>query len=157
MRSRSKTPPMPTRVTASGRFSGRETAAECSQPDRTSAIVRVTFCGTRGSAPASGPEFLRYGGNTSCVVLAQGGEVPSLILDAGSGLRRLSELLGDQLFSAGCCSATSTSTTSRAWASSPPLSTAGWRSSCQPKATQKLPEPHIRPALLSSDSQPVPG
>jgi phosphoribosyl 1,2-cyclic phosphodiesterase len=64
--------------------------------------VRVTFCGTRGSTPAPGPDFYRYGGHTSCVALAHdvegAGSPPRLILDAGTGLRRLPELLGDRPF-----------------------------------------------------------
>jgi ribonuclease BN (tRNA processing enzyme) len=46
----------------------------------------------------SGPEFLRYGGHTSCVALARDGEPPSLILDAGTGLRRYGALFPDQPF-----------------------------------------------------------
>ena len=61
--------------------------------------MRVTFCGTRGSTPASGPEFVRYGGHTSCVALAHDGQPPSLVLDAGSGLRRVATLLDGQAFS----------------------------------------------------------
>jgi phosphoribosyl 1,2-cyclic phosphodiesterase len=61
--------------------------------------VRVTFCGTRGSTPAPGPEFVRYGGNTSCVAVShEDGAGPSLLLDAGTGLRRVQELLGDRAF-----------------------------------------------------------
>jgi phosphoribosyl 1,2-cyclic phosphodiesterase len=61
--------------------------------------VRVTFCGTRGSTPAPGPEFVRYGGNTSCVAFAHDdGAGPPLLLDAGTGLSRLHELLGDRAF-----------------------------------------------------------
>jgi phosphoribosyl 1,2-cyclic phosphodiesterase len=61
--------------------------------------VRVTFCGTRGSTPAPGPEFIRYGGNTSCVAVShEDGAGPSLLLDAGTGLRRVQELLGDRAF-----------------------------------------------------------
>jgi phosphoribosyl 1,2-cyclic phosphodiesterase len=55
--------------------------------------VQVTFCGVRGSTPAPGPDFVRYGGNTSCVALARDGEPPSLLLDGGTGLRRLAKLL----------------------------------------------------------------
>lgn len=61
--------------------------------------MRVTFCGTRGSTPASGPEFVRYGGHTSCVALAHDDQPPSLVLDAGSGLRRVATLLDGQAFS----------------------------------------------------------
>jgi phosphoribosyl 1,2-cyclic phosphodiesterase len=45
------------------------------------------FWGVRGSIPSPGPETVRYGGNTSCVELRLGDEL--LILDAGSGIRRL--------------------------------------------------------------------
>ena len=50
--------------------------------------MRVTLYGTRGSIPAPGPETMRYGGNTPAVqVCAENGAV--LVLDAGSGIRRL--------------------------------------------------------------------
>ncbi|HUC04521.1 MAG TPA: MBL fold metallo-hydrolase [Acidimicrobiales bacterium] len=57
--------------------------------------MRVTFCGVRGSTPAPGPDFIRFGGNTSCVALSRDGDGPSLLLDGGTGLRRLSQILGD--------------------------------------------------------------
>jgi len=60
--------------------------------------VRVTICGARGSTPAPGPDFVRYGGHTSCVALAHDGERPSLVLDAGTGIRRLTPLLGGEPF-----------------------------------------------------------
>jgi phosphoribosyl 1,2-cyclic phosphodiesterase len=60
--------------------------------------VRVTFLGVRGSTPAPGEEFLRYGGHTSCVTVAHDGEVPSLLLDAGTGIRRASSLMGGEPF-----------------------------------------------------------
>jgi phosphoribosyl 1,2-cyclic phosphodiesterase len=50
--------------------------------------MRLTVWGTRGSIPAPGPETVRYGGNTSCVEVRDArGTV--LVLDAGSGIRRL--------------------------------------------------------------------
>lgn len=55
--------------------------------------MRLWVCGVRGSTPAPGPEFVRYGGHTSCVAVAASGEKPSLLLDAGTGIRRLSALL----------------------------------------------------------------
>jgi len=55
--------------------------------------VRVHLCGVRGSTPAPGPDFLRYGGHTSCVAVAHDGGPPGLILDAGTGLRQVSALL----------------------------------------------------------------
>jgi phosphoribosyl 1,2-cyclic phosphodiesterase len=62
--------------------------------------VHVTFCGTRGSTPAPGYAFVRYGGHTSCVALAHddAGANPTLLLDAGTGLRRVGELLGTRPF-----------------------------------------------------------
>ena len=60
--------------------------------------MRVFICGVRGSTPSPGPEFVRYGGNTSCVVLAHDGQAPSLVLDAGTGLQRLTALLQNQPF-----------------------------------------------------------
>jgi len=54
--------------------------------------VNVTFWGTRGSIASAGPETVRYGGNTSCVqVSGRGGTC--IVLDAGSGMRRLGAAL----------------------------------------------------------------
>jgi phosphoribosyl 1,2-cyclic phosphodiesterase len=61
--------------------------------------MRVTICGARGSTPAPGPATVRYGGHTSCVALAHDGDRPSLVLDAGTGIRTLTALLDDQAFS----------------------------------------------------------
>jgi len=60
--------------------------------------VKVHVLGVRGSTPAPGHAFARYGGNTSCVALARDGEPPSLLLDAGTGLRGLGALLGEAPF-----------------------------------------------------------
>jgi phosphoribosyl 1,2-cyclic phosphodiesterase len=60
--------------------------------------VRIHLCGVRGSTPAPGAEFVRYGGHTSCVAIAPDGDVPRLILDAGTGLRRVTGLLGGAPF-----------------------------------------------------------
>jgi phosphoribosyl 1,2-cyclic phosphodiesterase len=61
--------------------------------------MKVLFCGVRGSTPAPGANFIRYGGNTSCVALAHdGAAAPSLVLDAGTGLSTLSRALGNQPF-----------------------------------------------------------
>jgi phosphoribosyl 1,2-cyclic phosphodiesterase len=61
--------------------------------------MRLVLLGVRGSTPAPGPEFVRYGGHTSCVAVALDGQMPSLIMDAGTGLRGLSVLLGGRPFS----------------------------------------------------------
>jgi len=50
--------------------------------------VKITLWGTRGSLAAPGPETVRYGGNTACVEV-RGGDDSLLILDAGTGIRRL--------------------------------------------------------------------
>ncbi|HET7722344.1 MAG TPA: MBL fold metallo-hydrolase [Acidimicrobiales bacterium] len=60
--------------------------------------MRVTFCGVRGSTCAPGMDFVRYGGHTSCVALAHDGSVPTLVLDAGTGLRNLTPHLEGQPF-----------------------------------------------------------
>lgn len=61
--------------------------------------MRVYFCGTRGSTPAPGSDFVRYGGHTSCVALSHDGDSgPTVLLDAGTGLRRLPELLDERPF-----------------------------------------------------------
>ncbi len=57
--------------------------------------MKVHFWGVRGSHPVPGPATLRYGGNTSCVEVRCGDDASPLrlILDAGTGLRRLSKEL----------------------------------------------------------------
>lgn len=59
----------------------------------------ITFCGVRGSTPAPGADYVRYGGNTSCVAVAHApGAAPVLALDAGTGLATLTGLLGGAAF-----------------------------------------------------------
>jgi phosphoribosyl 1,2-cyclic phosphodiesterase len=56
--------------------------------------MRVVPLGVRGSTPAPGAAFVRYGGNTSCVAVHRSGaDAPGLLLDAGTGLRALRRLL----------------------------------------------------------------
>ncbi len=48
--------------------------------------------GARGSIPVSGPEYIRYGGDTTCIeIRSEEGHI--IIVDAGTGIRRL----GNQL------------------------------------------------------------
>lgn len=49
--------------------------------------MNITFWGTRGSLPCSGPDTQIFGGNTPCVGVEAGADF--LILDAGSGIRLL--------------------------------------------------------------------
>lgn len=55
--------------------------------------MNLHFWGVRGSHPVPGPNTQRYGGNTSCVEVRCASPsdptAPRLILDAGTGLRRL--------------------------------------------------------------------
>ncbi len=49
--------------------------------------LKVRFWGVRGSISCAGPEYVRYGGNTSCLEVTAGGR--RLIFDAGTGIRTL--------------------------------------------------------------------
>jgi ribonuclease BN (tRNA processing enzyme) len=61
--------------------------------------VRIQLLGVRDSTPAPGPDFVRYGGHTSCVAITpEGGDRPTLVLDAGTGLRTLTGLLDGAAF-----------------------------------------------------------
>jgi ribonuclease BN (tRNA processing enzyme) len=61
--------------------------------------VRIHLCGVRGSTPAPGVEFTRYGGHTPCVaVYHDGADAPTLVLDAGTGIREVTGLLGERPF-----------------------------------------------------------
>ena len=60
--------------------------------------MRVHFCGVRGSTPVADAAFLRYGGSTSCVAVSRGDGEPRLVLDGGTGLMRLSAMLGPRPF-----------------------------------------------------------
>lgn len=52
--------------------------------------MKIKFWGTRGSIPVPGKNTLKYGGNTPCVEVYNGGE-EILIIDAGSGIRELGD------------------------------------------------------------------
>jgi phosphoribosyl 1,2-cyclic phosphodiesterase len=54
--------------------------------------MRVTLWGTRGSQAAPGPDTVGYGGNTSCVEV-EVDPASRIVLDAGTGLRRLGAAL----------------------------------------------------------------
>jgi phosphoribosyl 1,2-cyclic phosphodiesterase len=49
--------------------------------------MRVQFRGVRGSVATSGPEFARFGGNTTCLEVVVGGQ--RIVIDAGTGIRGL--------------------------------------------------------------------
>ncbi len=61
--------------------------------------MKVRLCGVRGSTPAPGASFVRVGGHTSCVAVTPDGEVhPRLLLDAGTGIRSVDDLLDGRAF-----------------------------------------------------------
>ena len=54
--------------------------------------MNIRFWGARGSIPVSGQEYLRYGGDTTCLeIRTKNDEI--IIIDAGSGIRRLGNKL----------------------------------------------------------------
>jgi phosphoribosyl 1,2-cyclic phosphodiesterase len=53
--------------------------------------LSVRFRGVRGSIACPSPAYMGFGGNTSCVEVRAGGRV--VILDAGTGIRPLGQLL----------------------------------------------------------------
>lgn len=55
--------------------------------------MNVTIWGTRGSLASAGPETVRYGGNTSCVEVRNNNGA-LVVLDAGTGIRRLGTSIG---------------------------------------------------------------
>lgn len=62
--------------------------------------MKVRFWGVRGSIPVPGRTTARYGGNTSCVEVRPRGGSP-IIIDAGTGLRRLGKSLMEEQFGDG--------------------------------------------------------
>lgn len=58
--------------------------------------VELTFWGVHGTLPISGPDTIRYGGNTSCVSLSFS-KGQYFIFDAGSGIK----VLSDQIMATG--------------------------------------------------------
>ncbi|MDH5509004.1 MAG: MBL fold metallo-hydrolase [Nitrospinota bacterium] len=50
--------------------------------------MEIDFWGVRGSIPSPGPDTSQFGGNTPCVVVRNENE-PLIILDAGTGIRKL--------------------------------------------------------------------
>ena len=51
--------------------------------------MKVKFYGVRGSIPVCGPEFQRYGGNTTCLRIEREQAKRTWIIDAGTGIRNL--------------------------------------------------------------------
>jgi phosphoribosyl 1,2-cyclic phosphodiesterase len=62
--------------------------------------MKVRFWGVRGSLPVPGRHTNRYGGNTSCVEVRPRGDWP-IIIDAGTGIRRLGKSMMETAFGEG--------------------------------------------------------
>lgn len=60
---------------------------------------KVKFRGVRGSYPIAKKEYLKYGGNTSCVEVNAGGHL--IVLDAGTGLIDVGNELLEQYIASG--------------------------------------------------------
>src|SRR5262249_36905883 len=63
--------------------------------------MRVRFWGVRGSLPSPGVHTNRYGGNTSCVEVRIGDQGPRIIIDAGTGIRKLGKDMANAEFGQG--------------------------------------------------------
>src|SRR6476660_4499794 len=53
--------------------------------------IRVVIYGCRGSIPVNGPEFDKFGGSTSCLLITSEDSINVGIIDAGTGIRRLGQ------------------------------------------------------------------
>jgi phosphoribosyl 1,2-cyclic phosphodiesterase len=62
--------------------------------------MRVRFWGVRGSLPVPGSKTERFGGNTSCVEV-RSGDGTRIVVDAGTGIRRLGKDLMREEFESG--------------------------------------------------------
>jgi CheY-like chemotaxis protein len=76
-------------------FGGKESkehpGQHCYVPQPHSPNSYMKFWGTRGSNPVSGPEYVRFGGNTSCLEIKHGHDL--VIIDAGTGIRPLGNMM----------------------------------------------------------------
>jgi ribonuclease BN (tRNA processing enzyme) len=61
--------------------------------------VKVIVGGVRGTSMIAQPDFMRYGGDTTAV-LVEGAAGERILIDAGTGIRRLGQLLENQNLSA---------------------------------------------------------
>ncbi len=62
---------------------------------------KVKFRGVRGSYPIARKEYLKYGGNTSCVEVNAGGHL--IVLDAGTGMIDVGDELLEKYIASGSC------------------------------------------------------
>ncbi|MFO7849372.1 MAG: MBL fold metallo-hydrolase [Spirochaetia bacterium] len=55
--------------------------------------MKIRPWGVRGSIPCPGPETVHYGGNTTSIEIRYGADDNLIIIDAGSGIRKLGEYI----------------------------------------------------------------
>ncbi len=55
--------------------------------------MKIRPWGVRGSIPCPGPETVHFGGNTACIEIRYGPDDQLIIIDAGSGIRKLGEFV----------------------------------------------------------------
>ncbi len=79
-------------------FSGFQSSVtegkHCYLPKRHAADSYIKFWGTRGSNPVSGAEYVRFGGNTSCLEVRHHDDL--IIVDAGTGIRPFGGILEEK-------------------------------------------------------------
>ena len=63
----------------------------CYHPIPSTLTSYLRFWGTRGSNPVSGAEYIRFGGNTSCLEIRHNNDL--VIIDAGTGIRQLGDII----------------------------------------------------------------
>lgn len=57
--------------------------------------MQIRFWGVRGTVPTPGPDTVKYGGNTACLdILTSNQQI--IIIDAGTGIRMLGEVLSQE-------------------------------------------------------------
>jgi len=87
----------PTLSYAPGSPERKELQAELARQESGELELTATIGGRRQWG--SGADFSRYGGHTSCLAITRDeSDVPTLVLDAGTGLRSLTSLLGGEAF-----------------------------------------------------------
>jgi phosphoribosyl 1,2-cyclic phosphodiesterase len=60
--------------------------------------MQIHVLGTRGSRPTTGPDVLRYGGDTACVAVSADDGPPTILLDAGTGIGHAGALMQGRPF-----------------------------------------------------------
>jgi phosphoribosyl 1,2-cyclic phosphodiesterase len=59
-------------------------------------MIKVKFWGVRGSIPSPGSDTVKYGGNTLCLEIRLPSQGRLIIIDAGSGIRKLGDRLSSR-------------------------------------------------------------